>query len=228
MRCGRMYRYLLFDLDGTLTDSKEGIMNCARWAIQEMGDTPPDDSILVQFVGPPLLDSFVEFCGYPPEKARKAMALYRERYVPIGQFENRPAPGIAEALARLKAQGYVMALASSKPQELCESICERFGLAPSLEVISGCTPENRGSKSAAIRKALACLGLREEGSPPALMVGDRKYDVLGARECGLDCLGVEFFGYAAPGELAGSGAIAVVHTVPEMEAFLSARFLPGE
>ena len=109
-----MYRYLLFDLDGTLTDSKEGIMNCARWAIEQLGDTPPDDSILVQFVGPPLRESFLEFCRYPLEKAEEAMRLYRERYVPIGQFENEPAPGIAEVLKRLKDQGYTLALASSK------------------------------------------------------------------------------------------------------------------
>lgn len=219
-----MYRYLLFDLDGTLTDSKEGIMNCARWAIEQLGDTPPDDSILVQFVGPPLRESFMEFCCYSLKKAEEAMRFYRERYVPIGQFENRPAPGAAEALARLKAKGYVMALASSKPQELCESICERFGFTPSLEVISGCTPENRGSKSAAINEALSRLGLTEADKPSVLMIGDRKFDVLGAKECGIDCLGVEFFGYAAPNELLGNGAVAVVQTVPEMEDFLLRRF----
>ena len=110
-----MYRYLLFDLDGTLTDSKEGIVSCARWAIEQLGDTPPDEAALLQFVGPPLADSFMEFCGYSPEKAAEAMRLYRERYVPIGQFQNEPAPGIADVLARLKDKGYVLALASSKP-----------------------------------------------------------------------------------------------------------------
>ena len=223
-----MYRYIFFDLDGTLTDSKEGIMNCARWAIEQLGDTPPDDSILVQFVGPPLRESFLEFCRYPLEKAEEAMRLYRERYVPIGQFENEPAPGIAEVLKRLKDQGYTLALASSKPQELCESICARFGFTPSLTVISGCTPENRGSKAAAIREALARLGLTDADKPSVLMIGDRKFDVLGARECGIDCLGVEFFGYAVPNELRDSGAIAVVQTVPELEAFLSGRFSPGD
>ncbi len=215
-----MYRYLLFDLDGTLTDSKEGIINCARWAIEQMGDTPPDEATLLQFVGPPLRESFMEFCHYPLEKAEEAMRLYRERYVPIGQFENKPAPGIADVLARLKAKGYTLALASSKPQGLCESICERFGFTPSLAAISGCTPENRGSKAAAIHEAIARLHLTEADKPSVLMIGDRKFDVWGAKECGIDCLGVEFFGYAAPNELQDSGAVAVVHTVPELETFL--------
>ena len=111
-----MYRYLLFDLDGTLTDSQEGIVKSARYAMEQLGDPPLDDVTMLQFLGPPLQESFRRFCGYDPEKTQRALAIFRGRYEPIGQFENRGTPGMAEALARLKAEGYVLAVASSKPR----------------------------------------------------------------------------------------------------------------
>ena len=205
-----MYHYIFFDLDGTLTDSKEGILNSLRYAFDKLGEPVPPESTLIKFIGPPLQDSFAGFCGFSAERAAEAVAAFRERYEPIGKFENMAAPGMADLCARLKARGYVLALASSKPESLCVPICERFGFTPSLAVVTGSPPVGDWTKADVIRETMRRLGL----------TGDRKFDVLGARECGIDCAGVEFFGYAAPGELAESGAVAVVRTPEELERFI--------
>ncbi len=218
-----MYRYIFFDLDGTLTDSKEGILNCLRYALEKMEEPIPPESTLIQFIGPPLQDSFARFCGFDEEQAVRGMKLFRERYGPIGKFENAAAPGMAELCGRLKERGYVLALASSKPEEMCVPICQKFGFAPSMAVITGGPPIGDWSKADVIRETMRRMGLTEADKPAILMVGDRKFDVLGAKECGIDCVGVEFFGYAAPGELAEAGAVAVVSTAEELERFILAH-----
>ncbi|MCI2056302.1 MAG: HAD hydrolase-like protein [Oscillibacter sp.] len=216
-----MYHTILFDLDGTLTDSKEGILKSLHYAFEKLGRPAPSDAILTKFIGPPMQDSFVHFCGYTPEEANRAIKLFRERYVPIGKFENVPAPGLPEMCADLKRKGYALALSSSKPEDMCLAICDRFGYAPSLEVITG-SPADPGdwTKADVIRETLRRLNLTEDDKPEILMVGDRKFDVEGAKECGIDCVGVEFFGYAAPGELKEAGAVAVVKTAQELEQFI--------
>lgn len=216
-----MYQYVFFDLDGTLTDSKEGVLECVRYAIEAMGRPVPQGPDLLKFIGPPLQDSFVRYCGLSQEESQEALRLFREQYVPVGQFKNRPAPGIAEMMDRLKARGFTLALASSKAESQCVSICQRFGFAPHLAVIAGSSDSRDQSKAEVIREAMGRLGLTDPR--PCLMVGDRKYDVEGARECGMDCVGVEFFGYAPPGELKAAGAVAVVSTVAELESFILAR-----
>jgi len=218
-----MYRIILFDLDGTLTDSKEGIFNSLRYAFEQMGEPVPDDSMLTRFIGPPLQNSFMEYCGFDEQKALTAIRRFRDRYVPVGKFENAAAPGLPELCARLKERGYVLALASSKPEELCVAICDHFGYSPSLAVIAGSPPEGDWSKADVIRDAFHRLGITEQERSQVLMVGDRRFDVEGARECGIDCVGVEFFGYAAPGELEQAGAVAVVRTAAELEKFILAH-----
>ena len=213
-----MYRCILFDLDGTLTDSGPGIVNCARYAIEKLGDVPPPDQFLLQFVGPPLQNSFQDLCGYGPEKTAEAIRVFRERYGPKGQYENTPAEGMAGLLANLKAEGRTVALASSKREDMCLSVCQRFGFAPYLDVIAGSPPLGDWSKADVIREALRRLEITDPSS--VLMVGDRKYDVLGARECGISCVGVSFFGYALPGELEEAGAIAIVDSAAALEKFL--------
>lgn len=215
-----MYRYILFDLDGTLTDSREGIVRCVREAVLSYGDPAPEEETLLRFIGPPLHDSFIRFCGYSPEKAEDAVERFRVRYEPAGQYENRAAPGMAEVMARLRAQGRVLALASSKPENLCVSICERFGFTPHLTALVGSPPDGDWEKEDVVREALRQLGLGPEDLPQVLMVGDRKFDVLGARACGVDCAGVEFFGYAPPGELQEAGAVTVVSTPEALEEFI--------
>lgn len=212
-----MYRYILFDLDGTLTDSKEGIFNCLRHAFEHMGKPVPGEDVLRNFIGPPLQDALPRWCGFSPEETRQAIVLFRERYAAIGKFENAAAPGMVELCRRLKERGFALALASSKPEEMCVAICEKYDFAPYLETIVGSPPQGDWAKADVIREAMRRLGLTEQDIPSILMVGDRNFDVLGAKECGIDCVGVEFFGYASPGELEAAGAMAVVRTAEELE-----------
>lgn len=214
-----MYHYILFDLDGTLTDSKEGIVNCFKYAIEKMGDPIPSEETLLSFIGPPLKLSFGSL-GYDEAKTELAIKTYRERYEPIGKYENKPVPGGVELCSHLKQRGYRLALASSKPRHMCVDICEKFGFAPYLEHIVGPSADNNWTKSDVIREAMRLFGVDGKHAHEVLMVGDRMYDVHGAKECGIDCVGVEFFGYAAPGELMGAGAVAVVNTTEELEAFI--------
>lgn len=213
-----MYRYILFDLDGTLTDSREGIVHCVRETILGYGDPVPEEETLLRFIGPPLQDSFIRFCGYSAEKAAEAVERFRLVYEPVGQYENRAAPGMEAVMARLKVRGRVLALASSKPENLCVSICQRFGFTPHLTALVGSPPHGDWEKEDVVRETLRQLGVEDPAQ--ALMVGDRKFDVLGARACGVDCAGVEFFGYAPPGELQEAGAVAVVKTPEELEKFI--------
>ena len=215
-----MYRYIFFDLDGTLTDSKEGIWNCLRYAFEKQGQPVPPEETLLKFIGPPLQDSFMRYCGYTEEMALEGIQLFRERYAPIGKFENAAVEGGPELCKRLREKGYVLALASSKPEEMCHPICEKFGYAPYMSAITGSPPDGDWEKVDVIRETMRRLHLTEADVPSILMVGDRKFDVLGAKEFGMDCVGVEFFGYAEPGELAEAGAVAVVQTTEELEAFI--------
>lgn len=214
-----MYQYILFDLDGTLTDSKEGIMNCFKYAVEKLGNQAPPEEKLLSFIGPPLKHSFGSL-GYDEAKTELAIRYYRERYEPIGKYENAPVPGGVDLCRRLMERGYRMAVASSKPQNMCVDICTHFGFAPYLEHIVGPSSHNNWTKADVIREAMRLFGLTEEDKAKVLMVGDRKFDVYGAKECGIDCVGVEFFGYAAPGELMDAGAAAVVDTTEALEKFI--------
>ncbi|MBR4210969.1 MAG: HAD hydrolase-like protein, partial [Oscillibacter sp.] len=208
-----MYRYALFDLDGTLTDSKEGILKSLVYAFEKLGDPVPDNETLLKFIGPPMEVSFPLYCGYDPARTRLAVDTFRERYAPIGVYENRPAPGITDMFRHLTERGVTVAVASSKPQGMCEQVCNRFGFAPYLRAIVGSSLTEDWDKTRVIRETMSRLGIGEAEKPATVMVGDRKYDVEGAARCGLDCIGVEFFGYAEPGELDAAGAVRVVRTV---------------
>ena len=214
-----MINTVLFDLDGTLTDSKEGILNCVRYALEQLHRPIPDPAALFRFIGPPLGDSFRQWCGMDEAESRRAVEIFRERYRPVGMFENAPGPGCVDLCRRLWKRGLTLAVASSKPESMCVPICERFGFAPYMRTIVGSPPGDDWNKVQVITEALSRLG-RADGDSSVLMVGDRKYDVLGAAAHGLPCVGVEFFGYAEPGELESAGAVTVVRTAEELEAYI--------
>ncbi len=213
-----MISHLLFDLDGTLTNPKEGITKCVQYALHAFGIEEPDLEKLVPFIGPPLRQSFMEFYGFSEEDAIKAVDSYRERFSTIGLFENFPYPGIAAMLQKLQAQGKILAVASSKPTVFVHQILEKFELAQYFTVIEGSNMDG----SRVDKKEVIAEVLQQLGNPPAdqlLMIGDRKFDVIGAREMGFACVGVRF-GFAAPGELEDSGAIYVAETVQELQEYL--------
>ena len=214
------YTTLLFDLDGTLTDSEEGILNCVRHALTTGGFPVPEYAMLKAFIGPPLLDSFQDICGMTFSEAEAAVVRYRERFSTVGLFENRVYEGIPELLRELKEAGYRLAVATSKPEVYTLRILAHFGLLEDFEVIAGCCLEKEGeTKADMIRLALTRLGLSEADKPYVLMIGDRKHDILGARACGIACAGVRY-GYAPELELEQYGADPIVKDVAELRAFL--------
>ena len=213
-----MITYLLFDLDGTLTNPQEGITKCVQHALRAFGIEEPDLEKLIPFIGPPLIQSFMEFYNMSEENARKAVAVYRERFSTVGLFENFPYPGIADMLAELKAQGKILAVASSKPTVYVRRILEKFELAPYFDVIEGSNLDGtRVDKKEVIAEVLSQLD--NPSADDLLMIGDRKFDVIGAREMGFGCVGVRF-GFAAPDELEQSGAIYIADTVRDLHRYL--------
>ena len=213
---------LLFDLDGTLTDSAEGIMNCAEHALNVMGIVEPDRSKLLRFIGPPLVDSFMDFYGMNREDAMKAVAAYRERYPVKGIFENRVYEGIPEALDLLKKGGKRLAVATSKPEVFALRILDYFDLAKYFEVVTGAELSGeRNAKAEVIDECLKRLG--NPNKETVLMIGDRKHDVEGAKLCGVACAGVKF-GYAEENELENAGADYVFDTPMQLaEAVLNEK-----
>lgn len=213
-----MITCLLFDLDGTLTNPQEGITKCVQHALRAFGIEEPDLEKLIPFIGPPLIQSFMEFYNMSEGDARKAVAVYRERFGTVGLFENFPYPGIADMLAELKAQGKILAVASSKPTVYVRRILEKFELAPYFDVIEGSNLDGtRVDKKEVIAEVLSQLD--NPSADDLLMIGDRKFDVIGAREMGFGCVGVRF-GFAAPDELEQSGAVYIADTVRDLHRYL--------
>lgn len=218
-----MYQYLFFDLDGTLTDPKEGITKCVQYALHHFGIEEPDLDKLEPFIGPPLIQSFMEYYGLTEEQAREGVVKYRERFRDIGIFENRVFDGIPEMLGALQRQGKKLVIASSKPEEFVLRILEKFQLRSYFcQVVGATMDEKRTAKAEVIQEAFQRLQVTEEMKGSILMIGDRRHDAEGAQICGIDCLGT-YIGYAEPGELEAANATYIVHSVKEMSEFLQAH-----
>lgn len=219
-----MFQYCLFDLDGTLTDSREGITKSAQYALQHFGIEEPDLKKLEPFIGPPLKDSFMEFYGFTEEQAEEAMKFYRERFAPIGIYENEVFEGIPEMLRHLHQNGQKLAVASSKPIGFVRQILQHFEIDGYFDVIVGSELDGtRSTKEEVVEEALSQLGILElsgeERKNNCAMVGDRKFDIQGAKAYGLTGVGVSF-GFAGEGELEEAGADIIVDTVTELEKLL--------
>ena len=185
-----MYKYVLFDLDGTLTDSKDGIINSVAYALEKMGESTEGRLDQHTVVGPPLLTTFEEVYGFSPEKARRTYAYFQERYSTIGKFENRAFDGIVPMLKTMKEAGIRSFVATSKPQVHAEAICQKFGIAPYVEAIAGPAVGGTDTKADVMRRILDGLGPLQPGD--AVMVGDRRFDVIGAHELGLPVIYVTY------------------------------------
>lgn len=199
-----MTKNILFDLDGTLTDSGEGIINCAILALEHFGLPIPSREALRVIVGPPLDQSFIRF-GVPKERTDEAIRVYRSRYTTVGKFENYPYPGIRETLQALKASGHRMFVATSKPEGMSVEILEKFELAQYFELICGATLDGSRSHKADV---IAYLLGQVESLENVVMVGDTKFDVLGAKEHGIPTIGVAW-GYGTREEMLEAGAVAI-------------------
>ncbi len=208
-----MYKYIFFDLDGTLTDPKEGITNCVKYALEQFGIHETDNSKLMKFIGPPLVYSFREYYGFDEEKALAAVAKYRERFSTVGIFENRVYNGIEDFLQRLVDAGRVLVLATSKPKIFADRIVVKYRLRPYFKLICGSELDGtRNEKNEVIEYAIEKLAIPRD---KILMVGDRKHDIIGAKKCGIASCGVRF-GYAEPGELEDAGADHIADDLNEL------------
>lgn len=216
-----MYKVVLFDLDGTLTDSREGICKSVQYALVKSGHKAPELKELECFIGPPLKTSFREFYGIEGEEADRAVAFYRERYSDVGKYENMPYEGIKELLAALKGVGYILAVASSKPEVYVEDILKHFGLYDYFHYVVGSDMDGkRGEKEDVIEEVFLRMGLDEQSrKEQAVMVGDRYFDINGAKFFGIDSVGVTY-GFAKEKELEEAGATYVVDTVEQLQALL--------
>lgn len=209
-----MYKVLLFDLDGTLTDSSEGITKCAYRALSHFGITQYSLDDLRVFIGPPLIDSFKKFQVPHPEEA---IQIFRERYNTVGKFENKPFPHVIEMLERLRREGYHLFVATSKPEKTAIEILKHFQMDHLFEMICGATfDHSRENKEDVLRYLLA----QNENIDDILMIGDTIYDIKGANKVGLPSLGVSW-GFGENKDMLDCGALAVVSSMDELYDFVT-------
>ena len=209
-----MYQYILFDLDGTLTDSREGITKSVQYALDKMGIHEPELKPLERFIGPPLYDEFRRSYGFDDAQAKQAIAFYRERFGVVGWKENMLYNGIPELLKALTDAGKTLSTASSKPAFFIDKIVKYFNIDQYFTVVSGATLDGTiGTKTQVTQQALDRL--RVQDLSQAVLVGDRLHDVEGAKQCGIDCIGVTF-GFGDREELEDAGAKHVVDRVEEL------------
>ena len=202
---------IFFDLDGTLTDSGEGIINCAQLALRHFGLPVPSREEMRVFVGPPLDKTFIQF-GVPEEKAQEAIDVFRSRYLVTGKFENAPYPGIYELLAALKNAGHRLFVATSKPESTSLEILAKFELSQYFEQIVGATLDGtRMHKADVIAYLLDKIGAPEK----IIMVGDTEFDILGAAAHGIPAIGVAW-GYGKVEAMEQAGAAGIAYTMDEL------------
>lgn len=209
-----MYKYIFFDLDGTLTDPGIGITNAVMYALKKYNIEVSERSELYKFIGPPLRDSFCKYYGMSSDEAEQAVTYYREYYGVTGLFENDVYPGIYELLEKLKGDGYTLVLATSKPDKFSVSILKHFDLYKYFDFCACATFDgSRDSKASVIRYALESLNITDTSK--VLMIGDRYHDVNGARECGIKAVGVTY-GYGDRAEHIEDGAAYIADDVDEL------------
>lgn len=209
------YKYLLFDLDGALTHSHPGIYNCVRYALEKMNRREPTEAELRSMVGPALIDGFKNAFSMTEDDARTAVRYYRERYAEKGLFENEPIEGALELLKACKEAGYKTALATLKPKLFSDQIAEKFGFAPYFDLPAVALME-ACSKAWVVAEQMKAFGAKSE---ECLMIGDRRQDVLGARENGVETAAVRC-GYAVEGELEATNPAYIFNDLFALKKFL--------
>lgn len=209
-----MYQYILFDLDGTLTDPGIGITNSVMYALKKFQIEVEDRTTLYKFIGPPLKASFEKYYGFSKEESELALQYYREYFKPKGLYENQVYKGVRELLTELKSRNKTLILATSKPEEFAIEILKHFDLYPYFDFVAGATMDSsRVKKVDVILYALQSYGVSDLSS--AIMIGDREHDILGAKQVGLDSIGV-LYGYGDYEELKGAGATYIAENTEDI------------
>ncbi|MCI9173563.1 MAG: HAD hydrolase-like protein [Lachnospiraceae bacterium] len=210
---------ILFDLDGTLVNTEEGVDKSVCYTLEKYGMEAPDRDTIRRFIGPLLADSFQREYGFSEEKAREADMIFRERYETIGLFECELFPGVEEALKTLKEKGYRLSVASSKEEVPCRRILERLGIARYFDLICGArVKENIGEKAEVLNDAVKRLGISDKKE--AVLIGDSRYDARGAREAGIDCVGVSYGFEEDLEEMRKAGVMEIFDSLAEVIEYL--------
>ena len=209
-----MYDYILFDLDGTLTDPAEGITNSVAYALNKFGIDVEDKKTLYKFIGPPLVDAFAEYYGFSKEDSEKATAFYRETFRVKGLYENKVYDGVEEMLRKLKSKGKFLCIATSKPEEFTLKILKHFDLLEYFDYVAAATFDStRNTKDKVITYALENINVKDKAK--VVMIGDRHHDIDGAKVNGIDSIGV-LYGFGSKEELETAGADFIAKSVSEI------------
>lgn len=209
---------ILFDLDGTISNSEEGITKCAQYALAAFGIEEPDSTALRFFIGPPLIGTFMEHYGMNETDARAAVDKYRERYNPTGIYECSIYSGVKETLIALRALGFQIGIASSKPETSCKRVLEHLGIDSYFDEIVGATMDGRiDTKEEVLQETIRRMKL--DNKKEVILIGDTRFDVLGAKAVGIDCVGVTY-GFGTKEELIESGVVHVCNSMEEVEVYL--------
>lgn len=212
-------KYILMDLDGTITNPKLGITKSYQYALKAMGIIIEDPEQLVKHIGPPLKNSLMDDYGFTEAQAIEAVAHYREYFAETGIYENEEYPGMKELLKKLKADGKTLIVATSKPEKFARIIIKHFGLDGYFtDICGGTMDDSRNEKDQVIRYALEKNQITDLSQ--VVMVGDRKYDVIGAKKVGIPCVGV-LYGFGSREELKEAGANYIADSVEELYEVLA-------
>lgn len=213
-----MKKVILFDLDGTVIDSEEGVTKCVQYALQHFGIDEPDLRKLRVFIGPPLRGQFMKVYELTAEQAEEAVVKYRERYSVTGMYECRLYPHVEETLQNLKEKGYLLALASSKNESACVDILKHLEIDRYFDLIGGATDDGKISQKAdVLHMVMERLGLLDVKD--YVLIGDTRFDAAGAKAVGMDCIGVTY-GFGTEEELREAEVVCVCRDLEEVEAYL--------
>ncbi len=214
----KYYRYLLFDLDGTLTDSSEGIINSILYSFDKLGLQLPQKEELYKFIGPPLLNSYIEYYGFSLEKARLATDYFHKFFVEKGMFENKLYDGIREMLLKVSSCDRKLILATSKPEVFAEKILQHFDILKYFDNVVGATLDEKRTKK---EEVLSCIfeNIDISDKSDVVLIGDTKFDAIGAKKLGIDCIGVSY-GFGTKEELIENGAVYVAETPEQLAKIL--------
>lgn len=211
---------ILFDLDGTIINSEEGITKCVQYALRAKGIEEPDLKKLLCFIGPPLEPSFCEHYGMSHEEAWESVVKYRERFDATGIFECCLYDGVKETIIELKNKGYILALASSKPEMACKRIIEHFGLTPYFDEIVGATLDGSiGTKEEVLEELGRRMAHMQITKEEMCLIGDTKFDAAGAKAYGIRCIGVSY-GFGTREDMLAAGAEVVFDHIEEVERYI--------
>lgn len=209
-----MYKYILFDLDGTLIEPKEGITKCVAYALNKFGIKVKNLDDLTVFIGPPLIDSFMKYYNMSLDDAKLAVKFYRERFQVNGILECELYKNVEETLKKLKKENKILLIATSKPEDFTNSILKRLDIYKYFDLIVGATLDgSRGEKSGVIKYALDQINIIDLSE--VIMVGDRMFDIFGAKKNNIDSIGVSY-GYAIDNELFESNPTFIVNDIEDI------------